>query len=739
MTQSLPNDNATEPGTVAPDDPQWHNMKQLIARGPRTLPDQLQTLMHLCKRNKARSDEKARGLTLEESRYLAFANLADSLTAAQIRALWSDINQLRDIGLRTRLHAAFLHRLPADRLLSVATTLWDAQQHVKDPIHRAHILLALLAPIAQFASTLDTSEVLLDLLQQARGIVGQSARIRSLISLLPSLPHSLRSEVLTEVLDEIRQARNDSLRTHTLVTLAPYVSGDQLEAAVTIAARSQAHPAAARALAILCVHHRDEKLLEFALQRIETIQNEEDRAEALLALIPALNAYSDSAEPYPQALSRVLSTTISLTERRLRARIFVELAPYLTEDLQGEALSAVHATPDESERAMLIERLAPSLTPTMLVTALAVAHPIQEAEARARALVAIARQLSGPPQRRAIHDAHESVLQIDQRFEQVNAALRLMPLLTEQEQHALAERLLTVAREIPNRRAQARALALLAEHMPSSLHDAFEGFALALPDPEQRFNVLVALVPASDTERRERLFSQLYRSSRAMPLAYKQTRAWIQMAEMLPETHLATLLEESNKLADPSDRAQLMIAILSQLPEASRTPWQDKLLRTLAEIPDEMDRITWIVAAVPHLPPTERYTLLQQASKHLQHIHDEYDRATAIRLLGNLAQHTSFEHEPHAPSVSEVFRTLFQSTLQIAQPPQRLTLLANAMQQWQQHGRPDEAYAQWQHLLPYLATYPTADCLLALSILHPLLNQIDSNHANLVASLLGLR
>ncbi len=702
-----------------------------LAGGPDQLLDQVKHVLALAKMQPqpetARSHPERTPLTLAGARITALTNAADYLTDAQLLDLYDEIQSCEDQETRLLSSIRLALWLPPHHFQAIIRTAWDEARSMAVPEVEVRVLLQLTPLLTLVHDEPAAPTVLLEAVALAQAIGNIEARIRSLIALVPYVPHSMRVRIQHRIIDEIDQLHNDTQRATALCTLADYLL-PEVEARALRSADSILEPTEkARTLTAFIRHlpeHLQTNLRQNTLQVIGEINDEEQRTEALIAFSPHLDAVA-TVNQIPALIEQALALAISIKRRQLLARVLVALAPHLTLDLQGEALAAVHNLESERERTMLLTQLAPHLQPDMLVPSLAVVHSMDSQDSRVHGLTILAKYAPESAREQTMADALAAASNLPHRYERVSALIDLIDILPPHLQENAYTNALDTARLIENENARARALNLMSAKLPTRLQSRALEIAQQLSKPEQRLSALCSLAQTMKPPDRLELADELLRAVQQLPFDYKRARAVGEIAEVLPPDRLEEALNIAQAIDDPVDRVTALTSIIPHLPtdqqrEVAAAAWQ-----YIRAIDNGYDAASALSALAPMLPKTAAHNLARAASMIIGSIMDEYDQVSAITLLAPwLAVQTEDVSTGPLPDKYTALENSLQAALQVADPVLRQSLLVQVVELWLDISEPDQSYRLWQQAMQHLAALPLADTLVALSAFLPIVRQL---------------
>lgn len=701
-----------------------------LAGGPGKLIEQVHyvlALSHQVKPSLPSSNEAVQSLNVAEARSIALTQLAEHLSEVELIELYQELQKIETPEVRLLNMAKLALLLPPQYFQTIVRVVWAQASEISHPDAQARVLFQLTPLLTLVHDEPVAPPILLEVVALAQAVGNIEARIRSLMALIPYLPHSMRVRVLHRVIDEIDRLHNDAQRSAALSGLAvqmlPEIETRTLRSAESIqvpAERARAFTALARHLPLAL----QPGLRRSALNAIASIAEEEDRASALIAFAPHLEYVTDT-EHFPHVLEQALGIAISIKRRHLRARVLVALAPHLTLDLQGEALAAVHGISSERERAMLLAQLAPTLPPNMVVASLAVAHSMEEHDARVHALTVLAHYVPEHARERTMLDALAAASNMPHRLERVNTLMGLIDVLPAHLQTRAAADALEAARQIENESARARALSLIAPNLPQSLHKQALEAARQINEPEQRLTALASVLRTIPAAERSGLDSELMIALKDLPFEYKRARAIGEIADLLSPSQVIAALEMASTLEDAVDQASAFIALLPHLPADRRRSIVVECWQLLKSIDSGYDAASTLSALAPMLPRSAANDIARTAGMIIGSIMDEYDQASAITILAPLlaAQDETAQSGPLPDKYVALEKGLL-AALAVKDAAVRTQLLIDAAHLWIDICEDDQCYRLWQNTIQHLAGLPLADTIVALSMLTPVVEHL---------------
>ncbi|AFZ23663.1 NB-ARC domain-containing protein [Cylindrospermum stagnale PCC 7417] len=372
-------------------------------------------------------------------------------------------------------------------------------------------------------------------------------------------------------------------------------------------------------------------LLPEALAAAREIQNESDRANALIALAEQLpldllptflaaareiqheryraNILSALVEKLPpDLLTKVFVAVMEIQNQNCRAKaLSAFLAKKLPLDLLPKVLAAFREIADDQYCANLLIPLAENLPPDLLPTFLAAAKEIH-GRYRADVLVALAQKL---PEVVLKAFAAASYL-FDSDF------VDILNALAEQLPPDLLSKALDTARKFLDERERADVLIVLAKNLPPDLLPEALATAREIRNEKYRAKALSALV-----EKLPDLLPEALAAAREIRNEEYRADVLIALAEKLPEL-LPEALAAAREIQDESDRAKPLSALAEKLPPDLLPTF----LATAKEIQDEWYRANILSALVEKLPQ-----VLPEALAAAREIQNKSHRANILIAL----------------------------------------------------------------------------------------------------------
>ncbi|HEX2618689.1 MAG TPA: hypothetical protein VHL11_01045 [Phototrophicaceae bacterium] len=659
--------------------------------------------------------------------FAAAVNAISPITPEQARVIYRSTRVINDSTVRLNLQTRLLKSMPLNLQPVVIRDIWKQIDQLEDPVEQIRILV-LMASLEQLPEAEQhPSDPLQEIIQIAGKIPGIEARLRSLVALAINLPAERATPIFERILNDL-EFTPDALRGQIISQIAPKI-GPVLHQRLYNSLEKIKNPAdrARGYVGLSLAMPQDRKFRLTALNAIALIPNEDECVEALIEFTPGLEEASITGG-YPETLQHALSIIVGLSRRPLRAKALVALTPYLTPDLKGEALAAVHSVGNERERASLLASLAPGLTPSMLIASLAVAHSMREPDARAHALRVLANYVPDNARSQTLRDALNAATALINPLERIQALIALFDVLPDDLKDQTGQVCLKIIKSIENENARARAISLISPYLTESmLPDTLEE-AAALEDSQQRLNALVSLMPRLSGEQYQQILDILIGCAYEMPFEYRRARALVSIAAFLTPDVTSDMLTMIDAIHDPYDRVNSYLAVAQHLPPDQRPPIITKAWSLVRKIDDGYDRASAIVAIAPYLPAQTYPDTVKLARGVLDIIGDEYDKASAISILAPLLTDETLLPPllPHLPTYLEVLTRAVDAILAIPQQNLRTQLLAETIPFWLRLNE-TERFILWRECAVRLKALPLADVLLCLSVIVPVIRVVGGD------------
>ncbi len=722
-------------------------LKRSLDVGTTAIPQQLRYLLALAQVNGQKSEGKPyhpRPLNISQARLSALESLAPILGKQQVRQLLRDIQKVEDIDVRISLLSRMAIYIAPKDFYDVVKEIWGQVNYIGDIVVRTRAIYQIAPLLSLVHDEPATSTPLLNILRTAEGMKNSESRLRSLVAIAPHLPYEVSLRTFSRVLNELEELGTDNLRVKTLMAMAADVPDDLVVQALTIAEKIENVSDRARVLTALAQSMPPDlrpRLRQEALDAINTIENEDDRAEALIAFAPHLD-FASSNDTFPAILAKALAISVGISRRHVRARVLVAIAPHLTNDLQGEALAAVHSLSNEQDRAMLLAELAPNLPSNMLVASLAVAHTMVKQDTRVHALTALAHYVPKSAQDQTVRDALAAASNLPHYLERVSALVDLIDLLPQELLEQALANALESTRNIDNENAKARAINQLGGYLPDKLLQVALDIALEINNPGQRMNALIGLMPKlANHKRLDKAQNALLACAKAIRLDFKQARAFVTIMPHLPQSVFKEVESIADGFFDPFDKVNVYLALAQNSPPENRAAFIAKAWTRLHQIEDGYDRASMIASLAPFLPDRAQKDFARVIEAAINGIEDGYDKASAIRILTPLLSTDSNHNNYIPPDMQTALEKGIETAVLITDQLLRTEYVGQGITMWVNNvNDKGRSFNLWRQLVWQLRSLPLADVLTCLSAIMPLIKEICEPDVMLsVAEVLGIR
>ena len=541
---------------------------------------------------------------------------------------------------------------------------------ISDPGQRARAL----AGAAHLMDDADREQAIDAALQATIAIPSKSEMERELGHLAEELSRAQLDHALDTVIGQSRSGGQG------LIDLAPHLSLDQLDRALTAAAAIDWEPERGRTLASLA-RHLSPRQQQRALKSVSGIQDDGTRAVAQVrvsyhARVPvpghvidtALDAESTTADPYSRRLA--LTSLAARLEGDARSRAL------------DRALNAALAETDENMRGRALRDLAPSLLSAQLDRALDAGACIEDATGRGLALTGLAYYLDEPARTRAITGALDSLGSAHAAADKGELQVQLLELAREvggRARHRITHRLLDgagehqeddirlkltleelsslldlaqlsraveIASAIRSDYAREGALASLAPYLDSAqLARALEAVrAPGFGDFQARARAHVSLIPYLDGQARVIALDETLQAARTprdikvrWPHSHHDETVRAELlntaAPYLDDQRLAQALEIAGTLTDRGCLVSVLSTLAEYLEEPARHRAIGDALRALNRIEQAMPWGWALADLIPYLSGEIRAAKLTQAIESATAIRDEITRAELLITL----------------------------------------------------------------------------------------------------------
>jgi hypothetical protein len=579
----------------------------------------------------------ARQIADSAARAQALTPLARHLTnAIQQQAVSEALEAARGItqpGDRAKALADLLPDLPKTLRAGVFQEVLAATQEMTTLGTKPGILSQLVAGVPD---DLKPAHLKTQAMRQALTAIeaegNSTAGAEALVDLFPHLPKGLKPEALriAQTID-----RGSWPRAVALSGLAAHFPPPQRAALLNEAldtARAEADPSSRVEALCTVVGHLDEaarvEVMQEAIAAIASIQDESWRSSAVRTAAGYL-----SAEQAEEALAMAQA----MADLEERAEAVVALIPSLPVARRGGLLDGIKTTGqrigDEGSRALACSSLlahlpgpqqAAAVKEILTLASMPQAGRFQEF-AMARALVVVVDHL--PPDRRA------EVLAVACRLTDEEARAVVL--------HGLARRLpapvLAAARGIKDDYRRAQLLITLAPHLSDEGLDQAVAMATGLEAEVNRVQALVALAPRLPDWRKQELF-QTFQS---LQLAWQRAEAlaWLagQVSGELRAQVLDVALVTVRTIKEPWIRASAYGELLPQLPKSRRAKVASEALIVAEQIDEAWLRARELAGLAEHLSGPLKQQMMARALRAARAEPSPSKRAEALLMVANSA------------------------------------------------------------------------------------------------------
>lgn len=446
--------------------------------------------------------------------------------------------------------------IPADLMREVVAMV----QRMHDPNVQVTVLQDLLPRIAELEGT----EHALAQLQQ----VVPEQRMPLLVRIAPSLSQPQVDQVLELV--RTAPAADPAQRVQALGALCTrLVALGDPHTALECAQLADDPAERALVLAQFLPVLAEAGLASAALAVAHTIPNSEQRSLILTALLPAIASQGD-----PQ---QALNIALALTNQQQRVRVMSALVPALPLSLRARALEEIRAL-DWRQAHCLID-LAPALPESWLDQAIDAAERLSPSAERSAALIGLLCRLVDLGNASEAYQLAQTMLLPAER---VRAYSHLLPGLIEfTGPHAMLA-------AIPTSACDADQIMLLQSLLPylTALADYDELLSViaAIESPRQRMHLLGVAATHLPSAFIEKAFDQtrMIGDHFAHPISREAF-----LARLAESGHADKALKAARTLEDRQERAQMLCALLSFVPEVERAAVLDEALATITGPPEQ--------------------------------------------------------------------------------------------------------------------------------------------------------
>ena len=526
----------------------------------------------------------------------------------------------------------------------------------------------------------------LDAAVEAAAAIGEwSARGRELGMLADKLDHAQLSRALDAATIPVPCSE-------ALIKLAPFLSEDQLDGALSAATRIGGQWERGRALAGLA-RYLSQKQIERALDAVAGIENQGIRATAQLRI--CRHAGLDVPEAVIESALAAARQTEGASSRcaELRSLAVLLEGPDRARALDW-ALEAATAVTNHDIRGRDLANLVPRLLPSQFEQALNAAAAITHPAGRALALTAVARRLTGPSRTDAIMRA------LDGPWLGGEVGVALVELASEAGEplrHVVMQSLLDAAAAMENDIHAMVEIQEFARHLDHDQLTSAIGIAAALRDDYARAGALAGLAPYLDRPQlRQALqaltapgFADFQGRAQAVanlaPHLQGQSRAaavkevleaagtpcdpnaqWpfthddesiradliFMVAPYLDPGQLAWAQQAANSFTDGACRVYALTTLAAYLQGPERKRAVGSALLTASQIEDAQRWGRALARVAPYLDEGDRGRVLARALEGALGVPGETARA---ELLISIAPHLNGTHQPRALQAADSF------------------------------------------------------------------------------------
>jgi Mor family transcriptional regulator len=718
-------------------------LKQAFDSGPKAIVNQIRYVFMLSQivgKKSFTTIVPQKPLNVQQVRLQTLVNLADSLTDEQLERLYSDIQAVRNTSVRLSLLLQIAPKLSQG--FEIISEVWKQRDTIADLVAEARILFQLARLVPNVEQIAETPSILAQIVEVVLHLNHMKARVKGLIALQRFLPDELFETYLRNMLNEFHEAQNDELCSTLLWTLAEYLPESLAEEALGLVDRMRSASYKAHALTALARYlHVDahRHLHEKALKTIEIIEDESERAEAVIAFASYLESAEEDQE-YPKLLEESLRIAITIASPQNRARVLVALAPHLTDDLQLEALAAVQGLGSERKQAQSLSELIPTLSSEMLLNSLTIANSMGEQEYRSQVLTILVQFVPQHVRQQTMIDALSAASNLPNQYEQVRALLNLRAWLPDSLQQEVVHRALITIEAMDNDNAKARALNLLLGHLsPAQIMDAL-GLVSEISEAQIYLNAILGFMPYVSSEQQDILLKEMLDCIGRIHPSYKRAQALINLAPYLASEQLSDAWKMAENINDAVDQINAYVSLAQQMPSDDASLLLDKALIRLKRITDGYRRANAMMTMMPHLNADARTRLKAEVYQTIERADDAYAKASVIELLAPLLESETLQSASTLPDILTTLRKGFDCAMRVPEQKIRADLLGEGALLWVQFSDEDASYELWKMLAHSLISLPLADVLLCLEAIRPILQQfVGKDYIKAIAYILGMR
>jgi len=324
-----------------------------------------------------------------------------------------------------------------------------------------------------------------DELAAALSIEDESDRVDKLLEFAPGLPEPL----LSQTLEATTKVRDEVLRASAIVALAPYLNEDQLNRAVNFAFEIKLDVARSRALGVLGSRLPQDKRVRI----IELVQRDTPNAIARLNAWMGLAAYLST-----HLKQEAISTALTLENEEERAEALITLAPHLPEVWKIKALESAGKILDPIIKIQALCGLLPVLTKKQrakaLDEALTMARVLPTFNDQVEAMLVLLPLVPGEIQVDLFREGVTAAVRIEDFPQRVQMLIRLSDKDPSGKRLAFLEYILdSVVLDVGDEKKRGDGLVILALSSPPELHTRILEGARAIKDAKIRSSILIQL------------------------------------------------------------------------------------------------------------------------------------------------------------------------------------------------------------------------------------------------------
>lgn len=535
------------------------------------------------------------------------------------------VEQLLDItpALSAREQAYVLaHVAPAcpDDLID---RLQELVHRVKDDQRRSQLLVEV-APHCR-------APLLGALLDEIPYVTDPKERAKACIGMAPHLAGQQRESALTWALDAIDALppSTDTLELNNqaaaLFKLGPLLTGAWLDRALDAALRllneRERDPVLAM-LASRCDRNQAQRMVAAS----SAVANDA-RAEALAGMTPRL-----TGEHQRQAIIHCLQAISAMTFQQEQSRLLQQIAAYLPEDMQAQALEIAEALFYERDRLPALRALAPHLTP-------ALAQPLLDAVVKMRdndlcradmiavltprlatsprSLVDRWRDRFSPTPRSAtslLRQAYRAAAEMKDSYARATLVTAIVPMAPPAQRIQMQEEALALTLGVQAAAARVQGLIKLMPQLEGrartiALSQACESIEQIAP-VEHRIHALLQIVSYVGPAQQQHMFDAIVNTAVAIENDAEQERVIAAIAAPLPLPHKIVLLHVIAAKLHSLARLQMLISIAAQLDGEQRLEVLNHVLDVIfaQRRTSEFERV--LCRVIPLLPLHECFLCL---------------------------------------------------------------------------------------------------------------------------------